>query len=299
MHLRLDSLSYGHGTHGLDLPADDDRRAAEVLAAVRSRGTARLGFQSRGELTQVSDFYQAGCLRLRLPRTAAGADPCAVLINTAGGIAEGDRLAQSVAWGAGTRATVTSAAAEKVYRAMASGGRIETRLSVGCGAQAEWLPQETILFDRARLARDTRVTIAGDASFLGLEAVVLGRAAMGEEMREGALADAWRIERDGRLIYADRLALEGPIGGLMDRASIGGGARALAVLVHVSRHARQLLDAVRAALANAAGTVAASAWNGMLVVRLLARDGAALRHDIACALAPLRGGRPLPRVWSF
>jgi urease accessory protein len=36
----------------------------------------------------------------------------------------------------------------------------------------------------------------------------------------------------------------------------------------------------------------------MLVVRLLARDGALLRHDMLRALAALRGGLPLPRVWS-
>jgi urease accessory protein len=274
------------------------RLAANALSSVRSRGIFRVGFARGADRTTVSDFYQSGCLRVRLPRSTAGADPCAVMLNSSGGLADGDRLSQNVTWGEGARASVTGAAAEKVYRAMADGARIETRLAVGAAADAEWLPQETILFDRARLTRDTRVTIAGDGAFLGVEAVLLGRMAMGEAMVEGALHDSWRIWREGRLVYADALRLDGPVERRMARAAIGSGARAMAVLIHVSRRAASLLGNVREALAGALGTAAASAWNGMLVVRLLARDGALLRHDMLRALAALRGGLPLPRVWS-
>lgn len=272
--------------------------ASEALFAVRSRGTMRLGFKPLAGATGIGDFYQAGCLRLRVPRVAMGDDPCAVILNTSGGLADGDRLSQHVAWRDDTRAAVTTGAAEKVYRAMADGARIETRLEVGSHADAEWLPQETILFDRARLNRDTQVTMAEDGHFLGVEAVVLGRSAMDETVDSGSLRDGWRIRRGGRLVYADALRLEGPVAALMGRPAIGAGARAMAVLIHVSRRAAGLLGAVREALAGAAGTAAASAWNGMLVVRLLAADGATLRHDMLRALAVLRGGRPMPRVWS-
>jgi urease accessory protein len=275
-----------------------DEASAKALSHVRSCGMIRLGFKQTDSGTKIADFYQAGCLRVRLPRSAAGADPCAMLLNTSGGIADGDRLRQNISWGDRTRASVTTAAAEKVYRAMAGGGNIETRLVIGAQADAEWLPQETILFDRARLVRDTQVRLAEDAAFLGIEAVVLGRTARDEVIHEGALLDTWRIWRGGRLIYADALRLEGPIGDLMDRPAIGAGARAMAVLIHVSCRAASLLGDVRAALAEAAGAVAASAWNGMLVIRLLARDGAALRRDMLRVLTILRGGRTLPRAWS-
>lgn len=273
-------------------------RGQSLPYSVRSRGNIDLAFKAIGGATAVACNYQAGCLKIRVPRSAPGARPVAVLINTSGGLAEGDRLSQAVQWGADTSASVVTQAAEKVYRALDEGAAIETRIAVDAGADAEWLPQETILFDRARLTRDTRVRLAGGSSFLGVEAVVLGRAAMGEVIRTGMISDRWRIWRDGRLIYADALRLEGPIEDMMQRPAIGGAARAMAVLIHVSARASSLLAAVREALAGAIGTAAASAWNGMLVVRLLARDGATLRHDMVRALGALRENRPLSRVWS-
>lgn len=266
--------------------------------SVRSRGIIDLDFKRGTQGTVIGKSYQGGCLKLRVPRGPAGRPPTAVLLNTSGGLAEGDRLFQTIHWGADTSASVTTQAAEKVYRALDRGSVIETRISADDRADAEWLPQEAIVFDRARLTRDTQVRLSADARFLGVEAVVLGRTAMGETMRTGLLSDRWRIWREGRLIYADALRLKESVDAMMQRRAIGAGARAMAVLVHVSRAAAGLLGAVREALGGALGTAAASAWNGILVVRLLARDGATLRHDMLRALEALRGGRPLPRVWS-
>ncbi|MET0241012.1 MAG: urease accessory protein UreD [Sphingobium sp.] len=271
---------------------------AAVPHSLRSRGVLDLSFRRRGDATVIDRSFQSGCTRMRLPRgEAPGEAPCAVLINTAGGVAEGDRIEQAIGWGADTRATVTSQAAEKVYRALALGSTIDMRIDVAAGAEAEWLPQETILFDGARLRRDTRVLLAENVSFLGVEAVVLGRAAMGETMRRGSLSDRLRIWRGGRLIYADALSLDADVSALMAHAATGGGASAMAVLVHASDRASSLIEPVRAALDHAKGRAAASTWNGLLAVRLLAPDGETLRHDIAAALAVLRDGRPLPRVW--
>ncbi|MFT3964733.1 MAG: urease accessory protein UreD [Sphingobium sp.] len=271
---------------------------AAVPQYLRSQGRLDLSFKRRDGATAIGRAYQAGCIRMRLPRREhADEAPCAVLINTAGGVAEGDRIEQSIQWDAGTCATVTTQAAEKVYRALAHGSEIETRIEVGRGAEAEWLPQETILFDGARLRREARIILDEDVSFLGVEAIVLGRAAMGETMRSGCLRDRLRIWRAGELVYADTLALDADVEALMARAALGGGAGAMAVLVHASARAASLIDPVREALGSAHGRAAASAWNGLLAVRLLAPDGETLRRDVATALAVLRGQRSLPRVW--
>ena len=268
------------------------------MSPVRSRGEIRLGFRLQDGHSRIGAGYQGGCLKFRLPRAAPRETPCAVLLNTSGGLAGGDRLTQRVDWGAGSAAVVTTQAAEKIYRAVDEPAVIETRLHVGQGAQAEWLPQESIIFDRARLTRDTQVRLAADADFLGIEAVVLGRTAMDEVVESGLLSDGWRIWRDGRLIYADALRLDGRIDDLMRQPPIGAGARAMAVLLHVSSRAASLLADVRQALAGGIGIGAASSWNGILAVRLLAADGAVLRHDLLLALASLREGRPMPRVWN-
>jgi urease accessory protein len=291
VHRRFDRVEDAPGR-------DSGQSRGQVPRSLRSQGAVDISFRKREGRSAIDRSFQSGCLRMRLPRAeSAGEAPCAVLMNTAGGVAEGDRLDLRVRWGRDTLATVTTQAAEKVYRALAAGCAISTELTVERGARAEWLPQETILFDACRLRRDARIVLEEDVTFLGVEAVVLGRAAMGETMRSGSLRDRMRIWRNGRLIYADTLALDGDIAALTQRAAIGGGARAMAVIVHASDSAAALLDPVRDALADARALAAASSWNGLLAVRLLAPDGETLRHDIALALSALREGRPLPRVW--
>ena len=272
---------------------------AGALAIVRSRGEVRLGFRVTDGRTMLGEGFQEGCLKLRIPRAAKADIPCAVLLNTSGGLAGGDRLHHQIEWGTGSAMTVTSLAAEKIYRTPDAAASVTTRLTVRPGAVAEWLPQETILFDRAKLTRDTQVRLAGDATFLGVEAMVLGRTAMDEAVRSGALLDRWRIWREERLVYADALRLEGAIDDQMQRPAIGAGARAIAFVIHASPRAAALLRPVREALTGALGLAAATSWNGLLVVRLLARDGAVLRHDLLRALAPLRDHRAMPRVWSL
>lgn len=257
-----------------------------------------MSFAQRGGPATLDRSYQAGCLRLRLPRRADGDRPCAILINTSGGLAEGDRLRQRFEWEAASSGTVTTQAAEKIYRALSEGCSIRTDIVVARDADAEWLPQETILFDRARLDRDTRITLAEDSHFLGVEAITLGRTAMSEQMRSGMLRDSLRIIRAGRLIYADRLQLDGNIDALMERRAIANGARAIAVILCVGVSAAAMLAPLRDALANAASLFAASCWNGVLAARMLAPDGATLRRDLVRALSVLRDGRALPRVWS-
>ncbi|WP_309141039.1 urease accessory protein UreD [Novosphingobium sp. G106] len=288
MHRRFEM---GDGTGAaLGLPA-----IAAVPHMLRSQGALDLSFRQRQGRTTIDPSYQAGCLRMR--QVGDGDVPCAVLINTAGGVAEGDSLNQRIAWKECTAATVTTQAAEKIYRALSAGCTISTKLTVERGARAEWLPQETILFDAFRLHREAQIVLAEDVTFLGVEALVLGRASMGESVTSGSLRDRMRIWRGDRLIYADTLALDGDIAALMDRAAVGNGARAMAVIVHASAEAAALRDPVREALEGAAGLAAASCWNGLLAVRLLAPDSEVLRGDIALALSVLRQGRPLPRVW--
>ncbi|WP_439814604.1 urease accessory protein UreD [Zavarzinia sp. CC-PAN008] len=257
----------------------------------------RLGFKQRDGATVLADLYQQGSARVKLPRVERGEPQTGVLINTAGGLTGGDVQSVSVTWERGTRAVVTSQAAEKVYRARDGAARVDVTLNVGQDAQAEWLPQEAILFDRSALTRRTIVTLAPGACFLGVEMLVFGRAAHGETMRQGRVRDTWLIRRGNVPIYADVLALDGAVADRLDRPALGGGARALASLVMVAPDVAALLDPARAALANAGTTAAASVLDGVLVARVAAPDGASLRGTILGLLNVLRCGRPVPKVW--
>jgi urease accessory protein len=220
-----------------------------------------------------------------------------VLLNTAGGLTGGDRIEVGVALAAGAAATVTSASAEKIYRARDDEAVIRVRIALGQAARLGWLPQPTILFDRARLDRATEVAQAGDASFLGVEMLIFGRTAMGEDVHHGACRDRWRVRRDGRLVFADTLRADGAIAGILDRKATLAGARASAMLLSAAPDAAARLDEVRTLLQGCSSVAGASAWNGLLAVRALARDGRTLQRDIGTLLVAL-SGRPLPRVWQ-
>ncbi|GAC1337056.1 MAG: urease accessory protein UreD [Acetobacteraceae bacterium] len=262
----------------------------------RSRGSLQLSFKRRGGDTVLDGLRQEGCLKARFPRPQDDGWAGAVTLNSSGGVAGGDALATQVGAGPFTRATVASQAAERFYRALpGTEATVTTRLHVAEGAALEWLPQETILFDRCALRRRLDVDVDADGWFLGVESLVFGRAAMGETVQSAGISDLIEVRRAGRRLLHDRVRFAGPVTPLLARAAVAGGAGAVASLVHVGAAAEARLDAVRAALAPfAAG---ASAWDGMLVARIVARNGACLRKAVVAGLAVLRDGRPLPRVW--
>lgn len=269
---------------------------ASPPALQRANGAGRIAVRAEAGVTRLARLYQEGCAKIRLPRDAAARSLEAVLINTAGGLTGGDRLRWTAEAGAQTRLTLTTQACEKIYRAADGRAEVATELSVGAGAQLDWLPQETILFDGGALARRLDADLAPGARLLAMEAAVLGRTAMGERVRAGALRDRWRVRREGRLVFADDLRLEGPVDRIAGCGPVLAGACAFASVLLVAEDAERRLAAVREAIGPAGG---ASAFDGKLFARIAAADGLALRRTLIPMLEVLRDGEPLPRVWRL
>ncbi len=264
----------------------------------RVEGVVRIAVHDTGGVTGLATNYQAGGTRVRYPRHT-GREPLeAVLVNTAGGLTGGDKLNVSVEAGAGARAIVTTQAAERIYRRSAGVAEIETNLVVGSKASLEWLPQETIVFDRSALKRSLNADVAPDGRLLAVEAIVLGRTAMGESAKDIAISDTWRIRRGGKLVFADGLRLAGDATEIMAGGATGGGAVAVATLILVCPGAESMCEAACHALSGSADTAGASARDGMLVARLIARTGHALRADLIRLIECLRGVA-MPRVWTL
>jgi urease accessory protein len=262
----------------------------------RSRGTGRLGTKLRGEKTCLDTFFQEGCAKIRLPRTRGRALD-AVLINTSGGLAGGDRVHWQADAAPGTRLVLTTQACERVYRTTDEPARITIRLQLGTGAHVDWLPQETILFEESHLERTLAVELAGDATFTAVEAVLLGREAMGEAARAARLTDRWRIHRNGRLIHAEATRLTGA-DFERDGLSLLAGHNAFATLIAIAPDAQEKLQALRARL-DPRLHAAASVMGERLVLRMLAPSGLALRRTLAPAIALLSGAGALPRLWTM
>ncbi len=266
----------------------------DVFAANRANGFVSLALAATPRGTGRTGTREEGSLRVRFPGACAGA-PEAVLVNTAGGIAGGDRFAVDLDLDAGARLVVTTAAAEKVYRSLGPDARFDLTAKLAGRAELVWLPQETILFDRARLSRTVDITLAPGATLVFAETVIFGRAAMGETMTQGFLSDRWRIRRDGKLVFAENFRLDGAVASLLDETAVANGATAIATML-LAPGDDAMVEAARQASAACRSEVGISAWNGIALVRLAAVDGALLRRDLGVVLSALGRG-PLPRLW--
>jgi urease accessory protein len=273
-------------------------------------GVAEIGFVRRDGATRLAHLYQHDPLRVLFPTPEPGDIPLAVLLTTSGGLVAGDRLTVTVGVEESAAAQVTAAAAEKIYRSTGATTEITQHLSVGEGAWLEYLPPETILFDGARLRRETIVELDPGAGFLGGGILVFGRHARGEHLTHGLLHELWEVRRDDALVWGDALHLASDDGGdiaaiLADPACFAGAlACATLILAVPGGDPRRFVDAARVVQARSAPGLQAgvTAVGGLLVARWLAADALILRRayaDLACHLRRAAMGLPprLPRLW--
>ncbi len=283
-----------------DLSTMEPGCAAFARRRQRADAAVSAAFACAGPRTEAARAFETGGLRLRFPR--CGPECEAVVINTGGGMAGGDRARLHFGVASGARALVTTQAAEKIYRADGAPTVTSVRLEVGSGASLVWAPQETLLFDGAEFERRLEAAVAADGALMIVEATVFGRLAHGETRIAASFRDDWRVRRGGRLVFAEALRIA-DAGQRLDRPAVGAGARAVASLLWVALDAAARLDDLRTALDAVAAEpgerleAGASALDGFLVARLLSPSPPRLRAGLVAAMRAL-GGREAPRVWS-
>lgn len=276
-------------------------RQLETPVAQRAKGSLELTFrhdpmQSR---TRVQKFYQEGCLKARLPRPV-GPEICeAITMNIGGGIAGGDVLTTEITVGENARVSISSQAAERVYRALDfCPATLKTSITLGPGAALDYLPQETILFDGFALNRTLEINLAEDAEYLGVESIIFGRQAMGETVNYGQLNDHITLRRNNILLLQDITRLEGDISAKLARKAVAAGAIAMATIIYAGPDTSLHLQNIRAALVQNPSEAGASAFEGIILTRILAPTASALRTCLIAVLQTCRNNRPLPRAWQ-
>lgn len=260
----------------------------------RSHGAAIVVLDQAAGRTRLVRLRQSGSAKVILPQVTGA--PEVVFLNTSGGLTGGDTLSFDLALGASVKAVATTQTAERAYRAGAGEAKVTVDLAVGAGGWLDWLPQETILFDASALNRCTTIDLAGDAGCLALEAIILGRPAMGEVVQSLMLRDTRLIRRNGNPVLQEPLMLNDAA--LLAGSAVLGGAKAFASLIMLGQGVDAALIAARAVLDEPGVDAAASAWDGKLSVRMMAVDGLPLRQQIRRVLAAIRP-MPLPRVWQM
>jgi urease accessory protein len=278
-----------------DRPSDRDLQRAD--------GCGRIVLSASETGTRIEDVFERSPIRVMFPRTEHCRVEEAVIINTGGGVAGGDRLECSVAALPGASIAVTSQAAEKVYRALYEPARLSTRLKAQQSAKLAWLPQETIVFNWARLHRTTEIELFSGAELLALEWLVLGRAAHGEAVVAGNITDSWRVKSDGRLIWADSFRITDEIYPYLKRKALLSDHNAIATLIYFGPDLDKRLDFLREIIPSLGCNCAATLVSGIIVVRLAAKESSDLKLALRSFLqrfGPELGSGPfrVPKMWS-
>src|SRR5258708_5355677 len=254
------------------IPSDKDLRGGE--------GSGRIVLSGSDKGTRVMDVFQRAPIRIMFPRTADDALDEAVLVNTAGGIAGGDRLEMDVTALGNASIAGTSQAAGKVYRALNEPARITTRLKAYEVAKLAWLPQETIVFNWGRLCRETEIELSSTAELLALEWLVLGRTAHGEDMVGGHITDSWRVKKDDRLIWADSFRITDETFAHLHRKALLSNCRAVGTLIYSGPDPGARLEFLRDVVRSLECQCAATSVGGLIIVRFAAR----VLYDLRVAL---------------
>jgi urease accessory protein len=283
---------------------DGEARIAFRRASREGDGpTSRHGDRDYGK-TVLADLYQRAPCRVLFPATETDEPTQAVLLTTSGGLTGGDRTRVSIAVAADAQATATTQAAEKIYRALPNTGdtQVQLDMTVSDGAWAEWLAQETIVFEGSRLRRSFTADVAASGRLLAVESIVFGRTAMGESFDFGLLHDAWRIRRGGRLIWADALHLEGDVRKQRTAPFGFGTCVACSTVLYTGADASQQVVVARELLDGCDMACGATALDGILLVRIMADDASKLRTVVMKLIAGIRHSAAalparLPRVW--
>jgi len=276
-------------------PSDGDLQRADGFGRILVSGSPRG--------TVIKDVFQRSPVRVMFPRTRGFAVQEAVLINTAGGIAGGDRLKYEVTVLPNASLALTSQAAEKVYRALNMPARISTKLKAHDGAKLAWLPQETIVFNCARLSRETEIDVSSGSEVLALEWLVLGRVAYGEKVIGGHIADSWRVMKDGRLLWADSFRVSDDIFPHLHRKALLSNFKAIATLIYYGPDLETRLELLREIATSLRFHQATTAVGGVIVVRFAAELSSDLRIGLRSFLqhlGPELGGGPfrVPKMWA-
>jgi len=279
---------------------DEDARDVDLE---RASGAGRVVLAGEGTGARIADIYQKFPISLVFPKVDDHLCEKVVIINSSGGVAGGDRLEIEVVARNQASVSVTTQAAEKIYRALDRPARISTKLKVYGSAKLAWLPQETIVFNGARITRQTEIDLCSGAEMIALEWLVLGRIESGEEVLGGYIRDSWRIRLDGRLVWADGFLVADEMFAHLHRQALLSRWKAIGTLIYFGPCLGARLVVLREIAASLDCHCAATIVGGIIIVRVAAAAGADLKRGLRSLLDRFSlelgpGPFGVPKMWS-
>ncbi|MEB0139307.1 MULTISPECIES: urease accessory protein UreD [unclassified Undibacterium] len=270
----------------------------------------QLGFQRDATSTRLTHCRHHGPLRVQKTLYPEGSEVChAIIIHPPGGVVGGDRLKTEVHVAADTRVLITTPGAAKWYRSNGQISQQDIALRVAAGAQLEWLPQESIFFDDARVILNQTVQLDEQASFISSDIFCFGRSAAAERYASGTITQCSRILRGEQLIWHEQGSIEGAGAAMQSPLGLAGRSVCASVLGcgnPLSAAALQALRAQSSALLAAREETAlggVSQMKSVIVARYLGNSSETARlwqQLVWQHLRPALMGREavVPRIWQ-
>ena len=269
-------------------------------------GQGNIEFSYRDGRTNLFHLYQSDPIRVLFPNVSSEEIKQGIIVTTSGGLVGGDKISLALTFGEKTSAMIMAQAAEKVYGSSEATCLMEIDLEANTHAWAEYLPQETILFDNARLNRTTRIRAAAGSQVLAGEIVVFGRKGSGETFSSGYLRDSWEVWRDNKLVWIDTLLLEKNIPQVFNHPACLKNINGVATIVFISDNVGTYLDYARNLIKDPEENIrmSVSVTNGVLIARFMGEDPLNLRNAFGNFWQNFRHHvaslpNSLPRLWHI
>ncbi len=276
--------------------------SANKIDQRRWQAELSLSYKKSNNRSVIARREHVGPLVVQKPFYPEGDEVChTYLLHPPGGVVGGDQLTINVDVQSAAHALVTTPASTKFYRCDDRDARQHQNLTVADNAVLEWLPQDTILFDQAKVNSITRVDLAPQAKFAGWEILCLGRPASGEIFNSGYCRQAFEIWRAGKAELIERSALMG--GSELLNAQWGMANYSVMGLMVVVRADKDMLELARSVNSVNNGLASTTLIQDMLVCRCLANQGIEVREYFTRVWQAIRFewiGRSAepPRIWN-
>ena len=247
-----------------------------------------------------------GPLRVQKALYPEGPGVChVVIVHPPGGIAGGDQLRLALALGNAAHGLITTPGATKWYRTPQASSSQHVNLRLADNAVVEWLPQESIIFNRADATSSMNIELGQNSFFLGWETLCFGRTASGETFSEGRYRQRWRIRQGADLLWNESGVLSGGSRLLLSPVGLNGEPVCATLIAAGRTIAPALLVAARAALLPLpfAHRLAITRLPRMLVARYAGPSSEEARTGFVALWSMLRPQLAdvevqLPRLWA-
>jgi len=284
----------------------------DAMLARRWEARLALHYEMREQRTVLVHRAHAGPLRVQRDLYPEGPHTCHnIIVHPPGGIATGDTLDLRVSLSDQTSTLLTTPGAGKWYRNsdFEGGGGIVSQatqtlqFSVGPGAQLEWLPQETILFDGAVADMTTSVHLSQGACYLGWEILCFGRTASGERFKTGLLRARTEIKTEQGALWREQGLLQAGDPLFQSPAGLAGRSVSATLLAAGRDTPDEILAACRAVEPGEDALAGMTRMPSLLIARWLGNSSEQARwyfQDLWKTLRPALTGREAqtPRIWA-